>query len=289
MLKATVYSDIYQFHADTYEILLSDEVKNLIILGNLLIGTDGTDRTGWRNVDNWFMATVKNDADVILTALMTPPHNLTLYETNNVPNDEALRVLVERIAGDTAVPGVMSESGLALRFAKIYNGATKNDFKVTENQRIYALTEVNEAYLRGSYVFRPADDRDMSFLPYWCNGFHNDCYQEKDNLQTSFGIAEHYLSGKRLYILEDNGVAVSMAGNHRNMRNAGGVGPVYTPPYFRNRGYASACVARLSKQILESGKKYCVLYTNLANPVSNSIYQKIGYNAVCYSRVIMLH
>ena len=105
-------------------------------------------------------------------------------------------------------------------------------------------------------------------------------------MQTSAEVAEHHLACKRLYILEDRGVAVTMAGNYRNMSSAGGVGPVFTPPYFRRRGYASACVARLSKQILESGKKYCVLYTNLTNLISNSIYQKIGYKTICESSVI---
>jgi predicted GNAT family acetyltransferase len=63
---------------------------------------------------------------------------------------------------------------------------------------------------------------------------------------------------------------------------------VYTPPYFRNRGYAGACVARLSRQILDGGKKYCVLYTDLANPASNSLYMNIGYKPVCDSLMIKL-
>ena len=124
MLELTIYNDIRKYYDDTYEILLCDEIKNLIILGNLLIGIDGTDRTGWRNVDNWFMATVKNENRVILSALMTPPHNLTLYETNNLPNDGALKVLIEGVADRVSITGVMSEKDLALRFAKIFNEVT---------------------------------------------------------------------------------------------------------------------------------------------------------------------
>jgi predicted GNAT family acetyltransferase len=33
--------------------------------------------------------------------------------------------------------------------------------------------------------------------------------------------------------------------------------------------------------ILDSGKKFCFLFTDQANPTSNSIYQKIGYEPVC--------
>ena len=52
---------------------------------------------------------------------------------------------------------------------------------------------------------------------------------------------------------------------------------VYTPPEKRGKGYASAVVADLSQQILDSGKEFSALFTNLANPTSNNIYQKIGY------------
>jgi predicted GNAT family acetyltransferase len=59
------------------------------------------------------------------------------------------------------------------------------------------------------------------------------------------------------------------------------IGPVYTPPGQRGRGYASACVARLSQDMLDAGRTYCFLYTDLTNPTSNHIYQQIGYEPVC--------
>ena len=55
------------------------------------------------------------------------------------------------------------------------------------------------------------------------------------------------------------------------------INSVYTPKEYRQKGYATAVVAELSRTILNSGKKFCTLFTDLANPTSNSIYQKIGY------------
>jgi predicted GNAT family acetyltransferase len=89
-----------------------------------------------------------------------------------------------------------------------------------------------------------------------------------------------------MYILEDGGVPVSMAGSSRQLPRGRAVGPVYTPPYLRGRGYATASVALLSRIILEKGNDYCALFTDLANPVSNSIYQKIGYQPICDFREI---
>ena len=55
---------------------------------------------------------------------------------------------------------------------------------------------------------------------------------------------------------------------------------VYTPPALRGRGYASACVAALSQRLLDSGRRFCFLYTDLANPTANKLYQRIGYRQV---------
>ncbi len=55
---------------------------------------------------------------------------------------------------------------------------------------------------------------------------------------------------------------------------------VYTPPELRGRGYAGAVTAAASQQALRAGAQELLLYTDLANPVSNSVYQRIGYRPV---------
>jgi predicted GNAT family acetyltransferase len=54
---------------------------------------------------------------------------------------------------------------------------------------------------------------------------------------------------------------------------------VYTPPDRRRRGYAGATVGAISRASLDRGLR-CVLYTDLSNPVSNSVYRRLGYRAV---------
>ena len=54
----------------------------------------------------------------------------------------------------------------------------------------------------------------------------------------------------------------------------------YTPPQLRGRGYASAATAEVSRAATDAGAEEVLLYTDLANPVSNSIYQRIGYREV---------
>ncbi len=91
---------------------------------------------------------------------------------------------------------------------------------------------------------------------------------------------------------EDGGEPVSLAGWGGPTPNGIRVGPVYTPPERRGRGYATALTAELSQRLLdgrlfEDGRRACFLYTDLANPTSNAIYERIGYRRVCESAEIV--
>jgi hypothetical protein len=76
---------------------------------------------------------------------------------------------------------------------------------------------------------------------------------------------------------------VSCANVARRTPHGVAVAFVYTPPAHRRQGYATSCVAELTQRQLETGAEFCCLYTDLANPTSNSIYAKIGYRPVCDS------
>jgi predicted GNAT family acetyltransferase len=82
-----------------------------------------------------------------------------------------------------------------------------------------------------------------------------------------------------LYLWID-GEPVSMAARVRETAHGSAVSAVYTPPQFRGRGYATSCVGELCRQILHEGRRFCALFADLANPVSNSIYQRIGFRQV---------
>jgi hypothetical protein len=81
---------------------------------------------------------------------------------------------------------------------------------------------------------------------------------------------------------------VTIAALARSTRRGVTVNAVYTPPEQRGRGHASALVAALSEEGLRRGKEFCVLYTDLANPTSNAIYQRIGYRPIARSKMLRL-
>jgi len=285
-MQFKLYTDVHKFYNDTYGVLMRHEAQNMIPLGNTIIGNEGKDKTEWRDPANWLMAAITDADGIQLTAIMTPPHNITLYATDNIINPEAVNCLIDGLK-DRELPGVTTEKTLAEYFAKEYTSRRGITFTTTMNQRIYELTAVNPDVQRFGSL-RLLEEKDMYFFPYWVESFH----AAKSYGNTEMSIpqdAELYryrLSAKKLYVLEDNGIPVSMAGYTREMQAAIGVAFVYTPPYYREKGYATSCVAQISQIALEKGFTKCVLYTDLANPTSNSIYQKIGYVPVCDSLML---
>ena len=73
---------------------------------------------------------------------------------------------------------------------------------------------------------------------------------------------------------------MSVVGHAEPVAGVMRIGPVYTPPQHRGRGYASSAVAAVSRAALEGGMSQCLLYTDLANPGSNRIYAALGYRRV---------
>ena len=182
------------------------------------------------------------------------------------------------------IPGVMAEKTLAEMFAELYTARHNTPAKVDTNQRIYELTEVNPAIPKAP--IRLATERDMSFLPYWTEGFYQECGYAPRVMDSNPQTYRYHIKQGRLYIMEDGGTPVTMAKISRDLETLCVIAFVYTPPYFRKKGYATACVAAISQLALNRGFTKCVLYTDLSNPTSNSIYQKIGYKPICDSLLV---
>ncbi len=89
-----------------------------------------------------------------------------------------------------------------------------------------------------------------------------------------FRVADRALDNGWIYVWDDTGPA-SMTIRNYELDGVVQVGIVFTPPEQRGKGYASACVAELTSQLLKSGNR-CLLYANLNNPAANRVYQQIG-------------
>ncbi|MFI5830947.1 GNAT family N-acetyltransferase [Streptomyces sp. NPDC051578] len=83
-----------------------------------------------------------------------------------------------------------------------------------------------------------------------------------------------------MLLWEHAGTPVSMAGFFRPVRSVSRVGPVYTPPQLRGRGYAAGVTHAVSEAAYRAGATEVVLFADLANPTSNGVYRRLGYTPV---------
>ena len=144
--------------------------------------------------------------------------------------------------------------------------------------RIYELRQVTTPTgVPGA--LRVATELDFDLVARWNYGFHQDAGLE-GTAEEARESAERWIDDRNAFLWDD-GRPVSMAVKTRHTTHGMTVSGVYTPPEVRRRGYAGACVAALSQQMLDAGWEFCTLFTDLANPTSNSVYQKIGYRPVC--------
>ena len=132
--------------------------------------------------------------------------------------------------------------------------------------------------------FRPARIDEADILMTWGRGFQEEADPHAaPKLDIRERITERLKSGS-LFVWEDD-EPVSMSAAVGPTPHGIRIGYVYTPPGKRRRGYAAACVAALTQRMLDEGRDFCFLYTDMSNDTSNGIYRRIGYEWVCGSRV----
>jgi len=278
-MKMTTYDDAKHFLQDAQDWLEREESLNNMMLG-LAIRLAGADKPPGKPA---VMMTVAGSGGLEAAAVMTPPRGVVLYAPAEQATAalEALAVALQ--AGRHPVPECLGPSATALAFAQIWARTTGQNFARKMSQRIYELRKV--VFPAGvSGTARLPNRSDTDLLADWTHRFSLEVSagEQSDPKSARASVEELMAAGQKL-IWEDRGQPVSMAAAQRPLPHGIAISRVYTPPEYRGHGYASACVAELSQRQLDTGRQFCCLYTDLANPTSNSIYQKIGYVPVADS------
>ncbi|MFN8464511.1 MAG: GNAT family N-acetyltransferase [Caldilineaceae bacterium] len=224
-----------------------------------------------------YMATVQENDRLACAALMTPPHHLLLNA--EAPAQAGLDLVIDNLRQNAwPVSGVTARTELARQFAEQWQLRTDEAYSVEVNMRVFELRAVDWPTLPPGRL-RIADAADLALVYRWYCDFTREALPKDSILPEEEGVRRAIGEGK-VYLWDDDG-QVSLAVRGRQLPHGASVGPVYTPPEMRGRGYASACVAALSQAILDGGGDYCTLFTDLANPTSNHIYQRLGYRPLC--------
>ena len=253
--------------------LLADEARH-----NLMLGLAGTLRDHPSVYPDYRLWLVRDGGEVVGVALRTLPFNVVVARPES---DAVLDALADAI--DEELPGVVGALPEAEAFAAAWSAKTGGMSSRTLATAIHALERVRPVSgVAGA--MRSAVDDDRPLLVEWLEAFGEEALPEGEARGEVESTVDHRLGAENAgLVLWEDGGPVSVAGFGGSTPNGIRIGPVYTPPELRGRGYASALVAELSRMLLAEGRRFCFLYTDLANPTSNRIYERIGYERVCES------
>jgi predicted GNAT family acetyltransferase len=208
------------------------------------------------------------DGMALLTA---PPHNLLIAAW---PGDKATGLAEYVVSQGIQVPGVMGAPAAAAAFADRYAARTGITQTPGHSQGVYVLTTVVPPRpATGSLRLATMRDRDV-VVGWW------DAFAVEAGLRPSPPEDPEARIADGMQWLWDDGGPVCLVGCGGFTPHGARIGPVYTPPGRRGRGYASAATAAVSAELLGRGLRHTFLYTDLHNPTSNKIYRAIGYEHV---------
>ena len=176
------------------------------------------------------------------------------------------------------VPGWMGPAPEAARFARAWTEQGGGRAEVAMRMGLYQLRAIRQTTpVPGTAG--PARADDHAALADWVEAFHREIGFAAPRPADAI-VAEH-LRTQALWVWRlPGGDAMSMAGCGHPTPHGIRVTLVYTPPPYRGRGYATACVAALSAHLLATRYRYCFLYADSANPTANGVYRRIGYDLV---------
>ncbi len=218
---------------------------------------------------------VEDSGAIVGAALQTRPWPVQIAESS----PEAARLLARELAANEPPIGAVAGPDTAPEeLARVYASERGVTYALEVSLGTFELTSVNDLpEVPGRRVI--ASSEHAALLQAWLGAFHDEATPHDPPLRADAG-QRAAATGRAHLWLDEHDRPVSYALHNRDVEGWASVGPVYTPVELRGHGYATALVAAVSRNLLAEGRPGCTLFTNLANPTSNAIYERIGYRRV---------
>jgi hypothetical protein len=271
-MQVIEYPSASEFLDTARSMLEENEAANAIILSYSHGQTRGIESAMTTN----FYCIVEDDKPV-LAAMFTKGIWPLLTEG---PDEAALLLARYLFPKFPTLKGVHGSKDTALAFVEEWESLSRCNLEIQMNSRIYECASVTQLKW-AECTLKQATMEDLDLVQQWRESFR---IEAQIVIPRNVDQIVRQVENGSVYLWVTDR-PVSTAVSSRGTENTGTVGAVYTPPEHRNNGYATALTASVTQKILDSGKKHAVLYTNLDNPTSNSIYQQIGYKPVSDSTV----
>ncbi|MFB7589219.1 GNAT family N-acetyltransferase [Streptomyces sp. NPDC056169] len=249
--------DAAAFRAAAADLLAAEAARNTAVLTLM----DSAGRLGW-----W----AEPDGRVTGVLAVSPPREPS-FGTVTV---EAARALAFP-AGEEPTT-VRGETAAVEAFAE----ASGRPWTPIARMRLFRLGELVPPDPAPAGRPRVADEADIPFVAAWAREFARDIGEDVTGKDFTGHVTERVAGGRLVLWETPDGRPVSMAAVSRTIEGQARVHLVYTPPAERGRGYAAGATAAVSRAARDGGTAQVLLFTDLANPTSNALYQRLGYRPV---------
>ena len=216
---------------------------------------------------------VTRDGMLVAALVQTLPHPVVIAALGPVDAAcvEAVAALLRERA-DT-VPGINGPSAWAEAIAQSLGA------RVSERMglRLHRLVGPPRLPRQVAGELRPFLPDETGIMVDWDQAFGREVEPGQPTQQRDQATLDRFCADSVVWSVD--GRPVSMARRVRPLLGGWTISAVYTPPDLRGRGYAGAAVHGLSAKLLAEGASYVALFTDLANPISNRLYARIGFVA----------
>jgi len=242
----------------------------------------------------WWLVVRDAAGEVVGAGMRTapfPPHPPYLLA---MPDDAARRLARELHARGEEVGGVNGALPAVEVFASETARLTGRNHRVAEHTRLFELGALSapEPPAGGA---RLAHEDEAALALQWYNAFLADAAEQAGRAAAHPGPEEdrdsmvRRIRQRTVWVWEDKtGEVVHVTGASRPTFGVSRIGPVFTPREHRGQGYAGATVAAASQSLLAEGARVC-LFTDQANPVSNALYERLGFRRVVDMANVVIH
>lgn len=198
------------------------------------------------------------------------------------PSEATLLKLLEKMMPHFKRPisGIVGEAvqNAVLR-QKLSDQLTPAQLLSHENLYQLNLTDLEAPKLTSNISLVPAKDVPEPILIQWIIDYNAEALGA-ENTETNIAMARHRVhrafQNDSWWVLLKEKTPVSLCGCNASYKEYAQIGPVWTPPEARNKGYARQAVYQFLKQGSDAGTfQKSLLFTD--NPAAQKAYEAIGF------------
>lgn len=257
-------ADVEEYAAAVEPWLLGDPVGNTVML-TVLRGL----RAG-QFAENPLMGWLEDDDGSVAGAVVhTPPYPLGIADVPPPALPPLVRDLIEMERPVAEARGTVE---VAESFAREWWRPERS----RRVERLYRLGELAAHSAPGKARTVAVGEVDEAVR--WFRAFQEEA--RVDRAADPTPVVSARVNREELLWWEDGGRPVALAGVSSPIAGMSRIGPVYTPPELRRRGYGGAVTRAAGRKAIDEGATEVLLFADLANLASNSIYQRLGFQPV---------